>query len=138
MTTKTNEQRVIDLVAKILKPLGYEACVGFISGQDEERLLDWEKDLGGNDPDVARLHIALERECGEDDILGEYWQPAWSVMVWLPVEKKPGEDHITHKPDKELSRTLITLLEAVELLPKIEAAAIAKYPRLLMETVGMA
>jgi hypothetical protein len=33
---------------------------------------------------------------------------------------------------------LITLLEAVDLLPKVEAAVIAKYPELLMETVGKA
>jgi hypothetical protein len=40
------------------------------------------------------------------------------------------------EPDKELSRTLITLLEAVELVPKVEAAVIAKYPRLLMRLSG--
>jgi hypothetical protein len=30
---------------------------------------------------VAGLRISLERELREDDVLGEYWQPAWAIMV---------------------------------------------------------
>ena len=72
----------------------------------------------------------------DDEFVGEYWLPAWAVTVWVPEPKRPDVEHLAHNPDNELSRTLITLLEAVELLPEIEAAAMAKYPQLMMTTVG--
>lgn len=138
MTTKTNEQRVIDLVTKILKPLGYFAAVGTTSVRDEDFLLFWEKDLSSTDPDEPGLTVQLNRELVEDELLGAYWQPAWAIRVWLPQKKKPGEDFASQEPDKDLTRTLLTLLEAVELLPKIELAVIAKYPHLLMKTLEKA
>ena len=125
---------MIDLVTAILKPLGYFAAVGTTSVRDYDFLLFWEKDLSSIDPDVPGLTVQLNRELVDDALLGEYWQPAWAIRVWLPVEKKPGESRL----DSELSRMLLTLLEAVELLPKIEASVIAKYPHLLMKTVGAA
>jgi len=138
VTTKTNEQRVTDLVTKILKPSGYFAAVGTTSTRDDDFLLFWEKDLSSTDPDVPGLIVQLHRDLVEDDVLGEYWQSAWSIRVWLPGEERPGDMGWVQNPDKELSRTLLTLLEGVELLPKVEAAVIAKYPDLLMKTVGRA
>jgi hypothetical protein len=138
MTTKTNEQRVIDLVTAILKPLGYFAAVATTSARDDDFLLFWEKDLSSTDPDVPGLNVQLHRDLVEDDVLGEYWQSAWSIRVWLPGKKERGDGSWVQEPDKELSRTLLTLLEAVELLPKVETAVIAKYPHLLMKALGSA
>jgi hypothetical protein len=113
--------------------------VGTTSAHHDDFLLFWEKDLSSTDPDVPGLSVQLHRDLGEDDdLLGEYWQPTWSIRVWLPGEKRPGQSAWMQEPDKELSRTLITLLEAVEVVPKVEAAVIAKYPQLLMKTVGKA
>ena len=56
----------------------------------------------------------------------------------MPGKEGPGDTGWVQEPDRELSRTLLTLLEAVELLPKVEAAVIAKYPYLLMKTAGSA
>jgi hypothetical protein len=75
MTTKTNEQRVIDLVTATLRPLGYYAAVGSTSVSQEDFLLFWEKDLSSTDPDVPGLTVQLNRELVEDELLGEYWQP---------------------------------------------------------------
>jgi hypothetical protein len=138
MTTKSNEQRVIKLVTDILKPLGYFAAVGTTSAIEEEFLLFWEKDLSSTDPDVPGLTVELSRELVDDEPMGEYWQPAWAIRVWLPQKQKFGEEGSTSELERELTRKLLTLLEAVELLPKIEAAVIAKYPHLLMKTVGRA
>lgn len=72
VTTKTNEQRVIDLVTKILKPLGYWAAVGTTLVREDDFLLFWEKDLSSTDQDVPGLTVQLHRDLVDDELLGEY------------------------------------------------------------------
>ena len=133
-----NERTIIEAVDKIVEAMGYYARVGTTGTMTDDVLLHWTKGLSGTPEDEQGLHISLEREIMDDEFVGEYWLPAWAVTVRVPEPKRPGIDDRVHNPDNELSRTLISLLEAVELLPKIEAAAMAKYPQLMMKTVGEA
>lgn len=145
-----NERAFLELVDRIVRGRGYESHIGYFGkysiGDDEGPgvLLGWEKwlDVDKHDHGLPGLFVGLERlkdeSSDEDaDFLGEYWQPTWSVRVWVPETLDAGQG-ARHKMDSELSRDFITLLEAVELLPRTEAAAVASYPHLIMKAKGEA
>lgn len=149
-TKSVNEQAFLDLVNRIVAGRGYESHIGYFgkyNTSDDDApgvLIGWEKwfDVSKHDHDLPGLFVGLERmkdESSDDDadFLGEYWHPTWSVRVWVPEATEPGEG-TRHTRDLELSREFITLLEAVELLPWMEAAAVAKYPQFIMRTKGEA
>lgn len=151
MQTRSDNERVFfELVDRIVLSRGYESRIGYFGkyakGDDDSLgvLLGWEKwlDVDKHDHGLPGLFVSLERmknESSDDDadFLGEYWQPTWSVRVWVPEVVKPGGG-TRHNADPELGRDFITLLEAVELLPRVEAAAVASYPQLVMKTRGEA
>ncbi|WP_428664322.1 hypothetical protein [Reyranella sp.] len=130
-TKNANERAIIEAVDKIVHAMGYCAGLGTTGPTKDDVLLRWTKSLGGGREDEDGLRVSLEREIMDDDFVGEYWLPAWAVTVWVPEATRPGIARWAHHPDNELSRPLISLLEAVESLPEIEAAAMAKYPQLM-------
>lgn len=145
-----NERAFLELVDRIVACRGYENRIGYFGkytggdNGDPGVLLGWEKwlDVAKHDHGLPGLFISLERMRNESsdaaaDFLGAYWQPTWSVGVWVPEAVQSGEG-TRHRADRDLSRDFISLLEAVEVLPRIEAAAMASYPHHVMKTKGEA